>query len=542
MNAESRPCPLCKQLSQVQHQLESGWAPPAVKELLAAYHPEWQEEKGACPSCIERALLEVLLKTPDDKLHETIQAAWPLDAETAFGALPIPIRMHSDPNFKGKGITLAMIDSGFFPHPDLCQPHNRIKAWANAAKDPVEQLRFTTDAHPEWPLWHDLRADQWHGLMTTCSAAGNGCLSHGLYRGLASQAELVLVRTADHEGRITDASILRALHWVRDVAEELQIRVVNISVTGDAPETGGPIDQAVEELFNKNIVVLAAAGNSGERRLLPPATARRALTVGGLDDRNTPSRQACELWHSNYGETEGGFTKPEVVAPSVWVVAPLLPDTDEASRAKELFERRRAGDESAEQEIAERNLVRPEYKLVEGTSFASPIVASLACCMLEANPELTPADVYRLIVSSAFPVVGATIEQQGAGAVDAGTAVALALRAAKGLLEGYANSPFPHAGGVRFVLFRSGASHVEVRGDWNDWAEPGLEATQIKPGVWIADFEGLPSGRYAYKFLIDGSAWIDDPSNPRKATDGAGRLNSVLIVPGAEESQEEVAA
>jgi serine protease AprX len=350
---------------------------------------------------------------------------------------------------------------------------------------------------------------------------------------------LVLVRAADEEGRVSDATILRALRWVRDHADELQIRVVNISVTGDVPQVGGPIDQAVQELTDKNVIVVAAAGNSGERRLLPPATARRALTVGGLDDRNTLVRVDAEVWHSNFGETDGGFTKPEVVAPSVWVVAPLLPDTDEANRAKELFERRRAGDESVEQEIAERKLVRPEYKLTEGTSFASPIVASIACCMLEANPKLTPADIHKLVISSAFPVPGASVEQQGAGAVDAGTAVALALRASKGSLHGFANSPFPHAGGVRFVLFRSNASRVEVRGSWNDWGEPGLEATQLKPGIWIADLQGLPPGRYTYKFLIDGTEWLYDPSNSRKAPDGSGRFNSVLIIPGLEAAAKE---
>lgn len=521
-------------MADARQQLEYGWAPPEVKRRLAANHPNWQEDDAACPACVQQALLEMLLKTPDDKLHETIQAAWPLDAEAAFGALPIPIRMHSDPNFTGNGVTLAMIDSGFFPHPDLCSPKNRIKAWANAAKEPVEHLRFGKDVTPEWPMWHDLRGDQWHGLMTTCSAAGNGWLSHGLYRGLACESELVLVRTADADGRITDATILRALSWVRDVADELQIRVVNISVTGDVAEIGGPIDRAIEELAEKNITVVAAAGNSGERRLLPPATAKRALTVGGLDDRNTLRRHDAEVWHSNFGETEGGFTKPEVVAPSVWVVAPLLPDTDEANRAKELFERRRAGDESVEQEIGERKLVRPEYKLTEGTSFASPIVASVVCCMLQANPTLNPADIHKLVISSAFPVPGASVEQQGAGAVDAGSAVALALRANKGSLQGQANSPFPHAGGVRFLLFRSGASRVEVRGSWNDWAEPGLAASQLEPGIWIADLQGLPPGRYTYKFLIDGSKWMDDPSNSRKAPDEAGRFNSVLIVPGLE--------
>jgi hypothetical protein len=149
---ETRPCPLCKQISEAQHQLEYGWAAPEVKKRLAATHAHLDVEDGACPACVQQALLEVLLNTPDDKLHETIQSAWPLDVEAAFGALPIPLRMHADPNFAGRGVTLAMIDSGFFPHPDLCRPTNRIKAWANAAKDPVEEVRFGKTDTPRWPM------------------------------------------------------------------------------------------------------------------------------------------------------------------------------------------------------------------------------------------------------------------------------------------------------------------------------------------------------------------------------------------------------
>ena len=43
----------------------------------------------------------------------------------------------------------------------------------------------------------------------------------------------------------------------------------------------------------------------------------------------------------------------------------------------------------------------------------------------------------------------------------------------------------------------------------------------------------LPVGQHAYKFLIDGTRWLDDPDNPRKVPDGVGGLNSTLVVPEA---------
>ena len=47
-------------------------------------------------------------------------------------------------------------------------------------------LMFEPEAEPRWPDWDSGAPAQWHGLMTSTVAAGNGWLSHGLYRGIAS--------------------------------------------------------------------------------------------------------------------------------------------------------------------------------------------------------------------------------------------------------------------------------------------------------------------------------------------------------------------
>ena len=44
--------------------------------------------------------------------------------------------------FTGRGVTLGMVDAGFFPHPDLARPRNRIRAWADAGHAPVVSRRF----------------------------------------------------------------------------------------------------------------------------------------------------------------------------------------------------------------------------------------------------------------------------------------------------------------------------------------------------------------------------------------------------------------
>ena len=200
--------------------------------------------------------------------------------------------------------------------------------------------------------------------MTSTVAAGNGALSHGLYCGLASEADLVLVQVRDAEGHITNASITRALDWLRTHGPARGVRVVSMSVSRDAvePLAGNPVDEAVAALVAGGGVVVAAAGNDGVRRLVPPATAPYTLTIGGLDDMNTLDHTARVLWHSNYGLSSLGALKPELVAPSMWVVAPILPGTALAAAAMSLFERRACGDSAVESLIAETKLVTPYYQ------------------------------------------------------------------------------------------------------------------------------------------------------------------------------------
>jgi len=69
------------------------------------------------------------------------------------------------------------------------------------------------------------------------------------------------------------------------------------------------------------------------------------------------------------------------------------------------------------------------YKHVDGTSFAAPIVASIAAQMLEANPGLVPHEVKRVLVRTARRIGGVEVDRQGWGAVDADAAVRAALEA-----------------------------------------------------------------------------------------------------------------
>jgi hypothetical protein len=146
-------CPLCGATSTPRELAQAAWLAPEALGRLAERNPGWRQSDGACPACVQQALLQTLLERGDAALHDGIQAVWPLDAEAAFGAIPTPLRMHADPRFTSRGVTLALVDSGFYPHPDLVRPRNRIRAWVDAGRAPIEAHFFGPDESPRWPGW-----------------------------------------------------------------------------------------------------------------------------------------------------------------------------------------------------------------------------------------------------------------------------------------------------------------------------------------------------------------------------------------------------
>src|SRR5579863_2769616 len=90
-------CPLCWNPTAEADLKQVDWLDARVLDRIAKRHPFWRREDGACPACVQEALLETLHAYGDAALHAGIQAVWPLDAEAAFGALPTPLRMHADP-------------------------------------------------------------------------------------------------------------------------------------------------------------------------------------------------------------------------------------------------------------------------------------------------------------------------------------------------------------------------------------------------------------------------------------------------------------
>jgi serine protease AprX len=359
--------------------------------------------------------------------------------------LPVAERVGLDDRYAGRGVSIAFLDAGFFAHPDLMTPRNRIRAYYNVLNGDsgVERL---TDPHPS----------AWHGMMTSVVCAGNGSLSGGRYRGLAHESEVVLIKVGSLS-RIRHDDIALGIEWVLANMVRHNIRVLNISCGGDYEATylTDHLSRMAEAAVRQGIVVVCAAGNAGHEPhhpVVPPASVPAVITVGGLNDEGNPRLGKFSTYHSSYGPTIDGLQKPEIIAPAIWVAAPLLPGTPTSAEARLLNLLDEAEDHELQSIIAahpgasrvldeargrEPYLVRQivaaqlhdqkvidlHYKHVDGTSFAAPIVCSIVAAMLEANPRLEPHQVKRILMDSALRLPNVPVDRQGWGVVQAAAAV-----------------------------------------------------------------------------------------------------------------------
>ena len=76
--------------------------------------------------------------------------------------------------------------------------------------------------------------------------------------------------------------------------------------------------------------------------------------------------------------------------------------------------------------LRQENVITKNYKYVDGTSFAAPIVSSVIAQMIEANPGLTPQQIKRTLICTAERLPGYEVDRQGWGVIDPRHAVEMA--------------------------------------------------------------------------------------------------------------------
>ncbi len=526
--------------------------------MLDTHHTS---EKPACPLCGERVRALINDHPGVEGTSACARCVDHLDASTFVRSghippallarisnnplvLPTPLRLNANPDYTGKGISICLIDSGFYPHPDLIQPFNRIACSVDIAAGQST---------------HD---DRWHGTMTSVVCAGNGFLSQGLYSGIASEAQLVLLNVKDENG-IAGVNIAKAIRWAIENRENYNIRIINLSVTDDEPTSykQSEVDQAAEDAVKVGIVVVAAVGNDPTQPVKPPANSPGVIAIGGVDDHNTLGMTAPSIYHSTFGVTVDQFLKPELIAPSIWLAAPILPMTGEHREASALYSIVQAEDrhlksilaknienanvpasllqeESLEtirtivrSRLADLKYISADYMHADGTSFAAPIVCAIIAQMLEANPHLTPAAIRNILLTTAKKLNHVPVERQGHGVIDARAAVTASLAERNTMHYDYPSTPVINAlvQKITFYYHDDSAYSIALVGSFNNWTTT-LLLTRNGTGIWKVEIPMLPKGTYLYKFLVNNRVWVDDPENLYREPDGFNGLNSRFTI------------
>jgi len=318
----------------------------------------------------------------------------------------------------GKGQTVLLIGSGF--EDDSVE----LKAWVDIEKNkkPVDPLGDGTHM-------------------------GKDILS------IAPQTDLAVLKVLDKDGNGSVITAASGIDWAVAHKDDLNIKAVVLPFNRPPIIAGVPapvvlpnhMSKAAKRALEAGIVVVAPAGD-GRRRIGSPAEVPGVIAVSSAKDENTLSS------FNNWGPAFWGADKPDVAAPGEYVAQKIPPksyfaqkaqrtqdirDMDDAAlvkrlkKDKDLRESLQLPDNiyklpPEEREALVKNGLPGYYPIPQGTALpgsrvAASLVAGVAALVLEANAELTPAEVKEIIVNTARPIAGEKI-----GMVDARKAVAAA--------------------------------------------------------------------------------------------------------------------
>jgi serine protease AprX len=277
-------------------------------------------------------------------------------------------------NITGKGITIAIMDTGIYNHSDF---DNRIIGF----KDLVNNRIGMYD-------------DNSHGTHVAGICAGSGRMSYQKYIGMAPGSNIVMIKILDEDGNGETQSVIKGIDWILKNQKKYNIKLLNISV-GTLPRTGeeekSAIIDSVEAAWDKGIVVVAAAGNSGPQgsTITTPGISKKIITVGSSDDGKQDAFGRIKTNYSGRGPTVSCICKPDVVAPGLNITSCNCMNLRE-SRA---------------------------YSVKSGTSMSTPIVTGAIALLLEKYPDMGTRDVKMRLKDRAVNL-GLPRNRQGWGAVD----------------------------------------------------------------------------------------------------------------------------
>ena len=301
------------------------------------------------------------------------------------------------PAISGKGIGVAVIDSGIATHSALS---GKVVASVNFATGETS----TSDGF---------------GHGTHIAGIIAGVSNYGptpLFKtGVAPGAHLVNVRVLNREGVGYTSDVIAGIQWVKANRTRYAIRVVNLSLGHPIVDRVSTTRSASQQKTpcKSGLVVVASAGNSGKdaegRTVLggisTPGNAPSVITVGALNTWNTTSLSDDTVAsYSSRGPTRYDMLlKPDVVAPGNKIVSL---EAYGSYLAKTYPALRVAGSGTN------------AFRQMSGTSMAAAMVSGGAALLLESSPGLTVRQLKVALQVTAAPKPSEGLIAAGTGSVN----------------------------------------------------------------------------------------------------------------------------
>jgi serine protease len=266
---------------------------------------------------------------------------------------------------KGQGTTVAVIDTGVSQVPDL-KLTNFVKGYD-----------FVNDKD-------DASDDNGHGTHVAGTIAQSTNNGYGV-AGIAYQASIMPLKVLSGSGGGTIADIAEAIKFAADNGAT----VINMSLGGAGASS--MMEEAIKYAHNKGVVIVAAAGNEARNSASYPARYPDVISVSATDAAGHKAS------YSNFG------AGVDISAPGGSETGKILQNTVDPSTGESVF----VG--------------------FQGTSMAAPHVAGVAA-LIRASGVEDPNEVSAILKQSSRKVQEDHLNHFGAGHLDAGAAVKLALK------------------------------------------------------------------------------------------------------------------
>ncbi|MBY0123509.1 S8 family serine peptidase [Bacillus sp. S/N-304-OC-R1] len=328
-------------------------------------------------------------------------------------------------------VTVAVIDQGVdMQHPEL---KGKLLPSYNAV-NPMNQ------GTPDF-----------HGTHVAGIIAGNKDNGIGGF-GVNPNVKILPIDVFDRSWGAYDYAIAQGiLHAV-----EKNAKVINMSLSG--PMKSPLIEEAIKKAREKNITIVAAAGNTGDTMVGYPAAFEGVISVGSVDKSKKLSS------FSSYGSSV------DIVAPGDEIYSTIYESEKKSS-----------------------------FREMSGTSMASPMVAGVASLLLSKYPNLTPTQIEYILEHTADDLGDPGFDiKYGNGLVNPVAALNYDIKK----LPAFITKPFTDKDIAENATAVDLTKTSEVKGAITKPFEEKWYSAEVKKGEYVQLFlEG--SKQYDYKLMIN---------------------------------------